>query len=251
MIYYPDVVIARSPLSYWRLGEASGTVATDEMGYNNATYYGVGGYSPPTLGEQGSPFVNDGDTCIYQEGSLGFSSGNYIWWAPMAGYTNIDTMILEFWIKFTEYDPLPASNYGIPIINNWSLYTIADCNMFVCMKDSKVRVKIYGDSSEIEAVELESPLLNLWYYYTVLFKNQYVSLFKNGVFQSTSLSALDRTTLKYSPNGFQVGYWDDSYDIHLNGWIDEIAYYDYDWISSMTYKPWYQHLNNRNLIPVF
>lgn len=45
---YRDAVLATNPVAYWRLGEASGTVARDEIGANNGTYVGS-----PTLGVAG------------------------------------------------------------------------------------------------------------------------------------------------------------------------------------------------------
>lgn len=47
-----------APVSYWRLGERSGTVARDEMGLNHGTYVGS-----PTLGVNGA-VAGDGDTAI-------------------------------------------------------------------------------------------------------------------------------------------------------------------------------------------
>lgn len=48
MSAYSDAVLVLSPLAYWRLGEASGTVAHDEIGAHNGTYL-----NSPTLGVAG------------------------------------------------------------------------------------------------------------------------------------------------------------------------------------------------------
>ena len=55
---YRLAVLATNPISYWRLGEASGTVAVDEMGANNGTYIGA-----PTLGVAGL-LASDPDTAV-------------------------------------------------------------------------------------------------------------------------------------------------------------------------------------------
>lgn len=55
---YPAAVIATSPVSYWRVGEASGTVASDEMGAHVGTYINA-----PTLGVAGL-LVGDGNTAM-------------------------------------------------------------------------------------------------------------------------------------------------------------------------------------------
>jgi hypothetical protein len=55
---YAEAVLADSPVSYWRLGESSGTVAVDEMGTNVGTYVGS-----ITLGQTGA-LVGDADTSV-------------------------------------------------------------------------------------------------------------------------------------------------------------------------------------------
>jgi len=55
---YSEKVISDSPISYWRYGEASGTVAVDEMGLDNQTYT-----NNPTLGVPGL-MVNGSDTAV-------------------------------------------------------------------------------------------------------------------------------------------------------------------------------------------
>ena len=63
---YDAAVIASGPLSYWELGESSGSVAVDAMGLHNGTY--VGG---PTLGVSGL-IAGDGAT------GVGVSPGKYV-----------------------------------------------------------------------------------------------------------------------------------------------------------------------------
>lgn len=46
---YREYLMSLNPIAYWRLGEASGTVAVDEVGANNGTYVGS-----PTLGAAGA-----------------------------------------------------------------------------------------------------------------------------------------------------------------------------------------------------
>ena len=60
-IYYAQEVLADSPVAYWRLGEASGTTAVDEMGSNDGTYNGG------TLGVAGL-LVDDTDTAVDFDG---------------------------------------------------------------------------------------------------------------------------------------------------------------------------------------
>jgi len=60
---YNDDVLALSPIAYWRLGESSGTTATDEIGSYDATYT-----NSPTLGATGL-LEGDSDTAVTFDGT--------------------------------------------------------------------------------------------------------------------------------------------------------------------------------------
>jgi hypothetical protein len=67
---YSNVVLAKGPVGYWRLGEAAGPTAVDASGFgNNGTYNGN-----PTLGQPGA-IVNDPNTAI---GCKGATSMDYV-----------------------------------------------------------------------------------------------------------------------------------------------------------------------------
>ena len=58
---YAAHLLSLSPVSYWRLGEAGGSVATDESGATDGTYHGS------TLGQSGA-LASDEDTSAYFDG---------------------------------------------------------------------------------------------------------------------------------------------------------------------------------------
>src|SRR5437588_12563469 len=60
---YRTAVLADNPVSYWRLGEGSGTTAADEQGTNSGTYVGS-----PTLGQPGL-LTGDPNTAVAFNGS--------------------------------------------------------------------------------------------------------------------------------------------------------------------------------------
>ncbi len=62
-VAYRALLASMAPVSYWRLGEASGTVAADEMGTNPGTYVGT-----PTLGATGA-LAGDADTAVTFNGT--------------------------------------------------------------------------------------------------------------------------------------------------------------------------------------
>ncbi len=87
---YRSAILADSPIAYWRLGEASGTVATDEKGSYPGTYVGS-----PTLGVTGAV---TGDTAVTFDGSTE--------WMTVANSTPFEfsgtaPFSLEAWFKHT------------------------------------------------------------------------------------------------------------------------------------------------------
>lgn len=85
---YPQVVRADTPLSYWRFGEASGTVATDETGTTNGTYTGA-----VTLGAAGA-IAGDANTAASFDGTTGYVAlGNGF------DFAGTSAMSIEVWVK--------------------------------------------------------------------------------------------------------------------------------------------------------
>src|SRR5260370_36700308 len=67
---YSSVVLAKGPIGYWRLGEATGPTAFDASGNGyDGTYFGN-----PAFGQPGA-ITNDPDTAI---GLNGFDSGDFV-----------------------------------------------------------------------------------------------------------------------------------------------------------------------------
>lgn len=82
----PSIIKRQSPLGYWRLGEASGTTATDEMGAYNGVYQNTPTYAQPSL------LPSESDTCVRLDGSLDYVS--------ITGIPQITTTLtLECWVN--------------------------------------------------------------------------------------------------------------------------------------------------------
>jgi PKD repeat protein len=85
---YAATVAADGPVSHWRLGEASGSVATDQMGRNPGTYK-----AGTTLGAPGA-LPADPDTAVALNGSTGYIS------VPNAATLNAtDNFSVEAWAR--------------------------------------------------------------------------------------------------------------------------------------------------------
>jgi peptidoglycan/xylan/chitin deacetylase (PgdA/CDA1 family) len=85
---YGSAVLADGPRAYWRLGDASGTVARDEMGAFAGAYTGG-----PVLGRPGA-LAGDPDTAAGLDGV-----NDHVRVPDAAGLDFTDTFTLEAWIK--------------------------------------------------------------------------------------------------------------------------------------------------------
>jgi hypothetical protein len=92
---YPQVVLADAPLSYWRFGESTGTVAVDETGADNGAYGATG----VTLGAPGA-IANDPNTAATFDGMSG-----YVDMGAGFAFGGTSPMSYEAWVK-----PNPADS---------------------------------------------------------------------------------------------------------------------------------------------
>ena len=91
---YAATVLADAPVGYWRLGEASGTSAADEIGAHNGTYVGS-----PTRGVTGIPGAG-GNTAM----TLNGSGSGYVttsWSAAPAAPASVEAWIRHAGSDFT------------------------------------------------------------------------------------------------------------------------------------------------------
>jgi hypothetical protein len=88
--YYPGLVLANNPVSYYRMGEAPGsTSAADSSGHGHAATYSPGGVTLGITPRRGS----DGDTAVMLDGASGYVS------LPSAGLDNFTGgLTIEFWV---------------------------------------------------------------------------------------------------------------------------------------------------------
>jgi len=101
---YRDSVLALNPVGYWRLGEASGTVATDESSNNlDGTYTGGA-----TLGQVGA-ITGDTNTAVGLDGV-----NDYVNIDGYQGITGTSARSVSAWIKSsTTGESLPIVSWGL------------------------------------------------------------------------------------------------------------------------------------------
>ena len=113
---YRSAIVADAPTAYWRLGEASGTTATDETGAHPGTY--VGG---PALGIGGA-IAGDANTAVSFNGtsqSIAVGDSSAMRFAGTAPFS------VEVWFKHTadsQFRRLVGSEDGMTA-QGWQLYS--------------------------------------------------------------------------------------------------------------------------------
>lgn len=112
---WTEVVTSLSPTAWWRLGEASGTVAVDEIGAVNGTYT-----NSPTLGVAG--MTPDGDTAVtFSSASTQYVSvpDNAIWDLGTADFSFVVGFSCSSWPATRQYLLLRGNGAGT---GDWGFY---------------------------------------------------------------------------------------------------------------------------------
>lgn len=109
MSAYSAAILASSPVTYYRLGESSGTVAADSSGGStDGTYVGA-----PTLGATGA-LSGDPNTAVTFDGATQYMTLG----ASLEDYFNTRTAFsLECWVKFTDAGDGPYQVWGNDSVN--------------------------------------------------------------------------------------------------------------------------------------
>jgi len=198
---YQDVVLADSPVAYWRLGDRTGTTAKDISGSGFDGIYTNG----PTLGAVGA-ISGDGDTATGFDGS-----DDYV--AVANGFTNTikgdDTHTVEMWVY--------ANSVGgkIPIASTSNSYYIQfDSN----------QVFWAVASGAYRAYNPFTLTLNQWHHLVLIKTGAGNSgeFYLDNVLQTSFIGTLSSTA--NVDQGFVIGQYSSGYN--WNGYIDEVAIYN-------------------------
>lgn len=177
---YRSAVLADSPVAYWRLGEASGTTAADEIGSYNGTYVGT-----PTLGAVG---VIPGNTAATFGGTKYVTAGNPV------GLQITGAISMELWVKFNSLSAtqILASKYlttgnqrsiqiatnDLSPFNTFKFYVSAD----------GAALKIITGSTAISTGQ--------WYHIIATFSpSSRMSIYVNGVQDATDTTGIPSSLL--------------------------------------------------------
>ena len=204
---YKSAILSNIPVGYWRLGEASGTVAVDSSANASPGTF-TGSYA---LAHAGAIF-GDSNTAVQFNGT-GYVS------APAFPITNKKNLTVSFWIN-------PTANGGGTSYSNASviLYAGDGSSSFevAYTSDNYILVNGYAQNGYTSTATVP---LNQWTHVVLTQIGNTATVYLNGVAQGTGAIAGTSSTLDagiligssnggISPNGF-------------NGILDEVAVFNF------------------------
>ena len=200
--YYSLVTSAPTLLAYWRLGEASGTTATDTTGRYNGTYV-----NKPTLGSAGA-IVNDPNTSATFNGT-----SQRITLPPLPAAQNFS---IEGWTYLTKSSVNNNTLYG----NAGTVRLLARPGTGTYRTAAYAGVTLNGTEYVLQPISPASDI-NTWVYWVVTRQGGTLTLYRDGVQigQRTDLPASATANI----NGDIADQANGAY--HLTGRIDDVALY--------------------------
>jgi hypothetical protein len=207
---YQDTVLDAGPVSFWRLGESSGTSAADSKGSNTGTYT-----NGPALALAGA-LAGDADT------AAGFDGTNDYVNVPYAAALNPAQFTVEAWV-----DPTSGSGNWYEVASSWSNSGSRWIGYALEINPSNNWIVYVGDGSHVEPSAVGPVrVLNAWTHLAVTYDGSTLRLYVNGT------QAASTATTFYagnsSPVAFEIGaeYANGTQGAFFPGVIDDVAVYN-------------------------
>lgn len=221
---YDQIVKLDAPVSYWRLGESSGTTAVDEMGANNGTYNGS-----PTLGATGL-LTDDTDTSVDFDGTDDYVDG-------IGNLASGGTALsVEGWVN---WDSFPANLGGRVIARSDGQFILY---LFRNDGDSSnhLRYHIYtGGTQTFAQYPVSSLVVDTTYHVVGTWDGTNIRLYVNG--EEVGITAKSGTLDAGTGSGVHLGD-DQNHNYEHDGQLDEIAIYDYALTPTQIRRHYYRGL---------
>ena len=201
---YRDEVLAASPISYWRLGETSGTTAADELATNPGTYSNVLLNQPGALAGDSNP-------------SASFNGSSSYLTVPSSTSLNMTSAVsVEFWAKRRTI----SSNYQV-LVGKPGDGASQNENYGVWLTTSNKYTAYFGNGSSYVAVQTPAITDTNWHYVAATNDNSTARIYLDGVLvQSAPMTV--RLTANTRP--LNIGRANNN-SYFFNGWLDEVALY--------------------------
>lgn len=202
---YASVIIAEAPVSYWRLGETSGTAAVDQMGVQNATY----DLAAIAQGVTGALY-GDADTAV----SYNQNSSNTISIATTASHNITGDISVEAWIYAR-----PSGGIGALIFGGCSTDPLP---IGYAMLLTNYQLSWYcGSASGVRSGPSVSD--GAWHHVVVTATSTTVSFYLDG--QPSGTATVPQTATSYSGVRQIGGHVPNTWSDWL-GELDEVALYN-------------------------
>jgi hypothetical protein len=199
---YASTVLSDGPISYWRLGERSGTAAVDQRGANPGTYR-----NSPVLGDPSLLASDPADTAV----RLGGTGGN----VAVADSNSLDltsAITLEAWMKPAS---LPAAGSFASVLSKPEAYSLQFNGplMEFTVMQAGVRRRLQAPAGAVVAGRA--------YHVVGTYDGVTQRLYLNGVLVASRAQTGPATV---TTTGLSIGSWS-GYDEYFTGTIDEAAVY--------------------------
>jgi hypothetical protein len=201
---YRQDVLAASPVSYWRLGETSGTSAADELGANPGTYSNVLLNQPGALACDSNP-------------SASFDGVQSYLRVPGSPSLNMTTAVtVEFWAKRRTI----SGTYQV-LVGKPGDGQSQNENYAVWLTTSNKYTAYFGNGTTYVAVQTPAITDTNWHYVVTTDDGSTAKIYLDGVLKQTA-----STTLSLTPNSqpLNIGRTNNN-RYFFNGWLDEMAIY--------------------------
>ncbi len=204
---YAATITADGPVSYWRLGEASGSVAADQLGAN------PGAYKPgTTLGSPGA-LPADADTAVAFNGSSGYVSV-----ANAATLNPTDNFSVEAWAK----PAAPASTTQAAVHKGGSTGNAVWQYRIGLTSGNKWRGTVYVGSTAFTVTDPGTPSTTSWTHLVMTTSQGRLVLYKNG---NSVATASFTGAVNTSTGILAIGRTGAASSDYFRGSIDEVAFY--------------------------
>ncbi|HEV2372371.1 MAG TPA: LamG-like jellyroll fold domain-containing protein [Streptosporangiaceae bacterium] len=220
--HFPTAVLDAGPAAYWRLNEASGTVAADSVAANEGLYNGT--YSNVTLGQPG-PLPGSTSTAASFNGTSS-TMALPASLASNASYLAGGYLTVAMWFKTTSDNGVLFSSNSAPITQGTvsggyipSLYV---------GNDGKLQGELWGSTTPISSAT--SVADGNWHYAVLTAGGNTESLYLDGHLQGSQNTQVGATGQPdvYVGAGYLGGGWPDEPHQHQNGNTGYATYFNGD-----------------------
>ena len=208
---YKDTILADNPLFYYRLGEASGTNAYDEVATtNNGTYYNT-----PTLGQTGAISGDSNTSVKFEE-----ANSEYAETVTLSSETSLLPCTIECFVKI---DGASDAWAGIVFFRG----TGSASGLNIKSNDQGKLGYHWNNTSVYQYGSAPTLSDDTWYYVALVVESTKATFYvieEDGTL-TTAVNTTSHAALDASSNGWKIAL-DDATTRYFNGTIDEVAIYD-------------------------